>query len=129
MLHETHLDLNDASKLDLMWRGQKVISLGTSNSRGTIILYNENQFYEVIHSYGDPDGRTTWLITRKKVTISLFSGIYGPNRDQHEYYKTYTQITKGLISKYNVDNIYIGGDFNVELCKTIGRYSNKYKPY
>ncbi len=122
LLHETHINCDEARKLDFMWRGKYVVAPGSNSARGTIMLYAPNQFDNVIHQEADPEGRCTWMIATRKDSILLYSGIYGPNKNNHTFYTQYCRKTNELIEKYNVTECTIGGDLNIELKATAGRF-------
>jgi hypothetical protein len=125
LLHETHLDEKEAEKLDYMWCGSSVVSPGTNSARGTIMLYNENQFDKVLYKHGETNGRTTCLITEKNDTIHMFIGIYGPNKDNANFYKQLIDKAKDLIDTHSITSITLGGDLNVEIVKTVGRHAGR----
>lgn len=124
VLQETHLGDPDVGRLNTMWKGNYIMAPGSNQARGCIILFAEWHFDKILFTKGDADGRTAWLIGSKENETHMFIGIYGPNKKQDEYFSKLVTEAQQLIHKYNIDKISIAGDLNIEIVKTIGRYSN-----
>jgi hypothetical protein len=113
-LQETHID-ND-KQLSYMWRGRFVLSPSENSARGNILLYTQKSFDKIILEQGDPDGRTTWLVAERDNEPYLIVGIYGPNHHHLEYFRSTLDKAERFAEAHQVHNIYILGDFNVDIC-------------
>jgi hypothetical protein len=125
LLHETHINELEATKIDYMWRGCSIVAPGSNSSKGSIMLFCSNQFDEIHYKHGDPNGRSTWLVATKNEITHLFIGVYGPNRNNAEFFNQILTKANSIIHQYNVNTTTIAGDFNIELEKTIGRHASK----
>ncbi len=113
---ETHITDKRRSELQFGWRGGFVLSPGQSNSRGVLTCYSNKTFDSILYSHGDPNGRATWLVGEYDKKIELFVSIYAPNNGlNREYYTSITKEVKRIAELYNVLNIFILGDFNINL--------------
>jgi hypothetical protein len=113
-LQETHID-ND-KQINYMWRGKFVLSPSENNARGNLLLYTHKSFDKVILEQGDPDGRTTWLVAERDNEPFLIVGIYGPNHHHLDYFRSTLDKAETLANTHQIHNIYLLGDFNVNIC-------------
>jgi hypothetical protein len=92
------------------------MSPGRTNSRGVLTFFNNSCFENILLRKGDPNGRATWVIGEYNKKTEIFVSIYAPNSGQNaEYYLALLKETKRLCDLYNVHNIYVLGDFNIDL--------------
>jgi hypothetical protein len=82
----THLNLSKSKMLELMCRGDHVISPGTSQARGCLILFKPEQFDEILTKEGDDNCRMAWLVAKKDNETYLFATLYGTNTKQEEFF-------------------------------------------
>ena len=90
---------------------QRLWNHGSSNSRGTAILFNKNLNISILKSVCDPNGR--YVIADVNISDKVFTliNIYAPNDDCPQFF---TQIDN-LINQFHGDSIIFGGDFNCVL--------------
>lgn len=116
-LQETYLNLQDTSKLDIMWRGQYVISPGTANSCGVLILYSNKSFDNVIYQKGYDNGRCSILIAESNGVRQLFAAIYGPtlSSESIQFYSWLESELLTLQHTHEIQQFFILGDLNCTL--------------
>jgi exonuclease III len=126
---ETHLTDKRRSEIEYFWRGGFVLSPGCSNSRGVLTVFNSNLFEKVLYEFGDPNGRATWIAGENEGSNELFVSIYAPNGGANrEFFDAFFNKVKDITSKYDINNIYVSGDINVDLISTkINRNNRKIK--
>ena len=111
MLQETHSNV----EVERVWRAERGNSIfyahGTTAARGTCILI-KNSCTHVLHNVSsDEEGRYLILdITISSERYTLAS-IYAPNEDHPEFFQNFFV----TLSSMEIENILIGGDFNVPL--------------
>jgi len=114
-LQETHID-SKASLPSFLWREGLIISPSLNNARGVITFYNNNLFDDILYQDGTKDGRSTWIIGSFNNFVDMFVSIYAPNSGKNaEFYTSFFNKVNNLAAEYEVDNIYITGDFNLVL--------------
>ena len=108
-LQDVHWTCEMENQIKLDWGYDCFFSHGTSNSRGTAILLNDNFIFKA-HGYkSDPGGNWVILdITFSDIRVSL-ANIYGPNQDDPSFYKNIMD----EIESYNNAHSIICGDFNL----------------
>jgi endonuclease/exonuclease/phosphatase family metal-dependent hydrolase len=113
---ETHLTEKRASEISYLWRSNFLLSPGKSNARGVLTLYSNNLFENLIYQYADPNGRSTWLVGSSEGHTELFVSIYAPNNGVNaEFYKSLFNEISIVKERFNVDNVILLGDLNVDL--------------
>lgn len=108
LLQETHSTPNTAKKWELEWEGQSYFSGQQSNKEGVAILIHK--------SFNGTVSNFTEIIPGRMISLNIainnweftILNIYGPNTDNGEYFKTLVK----QLSKDEVNNYIIGGDFN-----------------
>jgi exonuclease III len=126
-LQETHTVLNDVKCWNNEWGTKALWCHGTSNSRGTAILFHSKFDFSIIKSVSDPNGR--FIIVDINVSGKIFTlvNIYAPNDDCPQFFK---EIDKQL-GNFQCDAIAFGGDFNCVLNLTLdkkgGRLQTNFK--
>ena len=107
-LQETHSTVNDITCWNNEWDSKAIWSHGTSNSKGTAILFHSKFDCSIIKSVADPNGR--YVIIDIKVSEKIFTcvNIYAPNDDCPQFF---VQIDN-MLDQFQGDNIIYGGDFN-----------------
>lgn len=110
-LQETHSTSSDISLWTNEWGAKALWSHGSSNSRGTAILFNKNLNISILKCMCDPNGR--YVIVDVKILDKVFTliNIYAPNDDCPQFF---TQIDN-LINQFHGNSIIFGGDFNCVL--------------
>ena len=121
-LQETH----STSEIEHIWRnewyGTIVYSHGSSNSKGTAILFRKNlKIKDLDVLYKSPDGRIVFVKVEIEQRIHYLLNLYSPNvlNSQIQFYN---QI-KGLLVKYTKmdDTIVMGGDYNIILDENLDK--------
>jgi hypothetical protein len=84
---ETHITEKRRSELHFSWRGDFVLSPGNSNSRGVLTCFTHKSFDSILYKFGDPNGRSTWIVGEYDKKTELFVSVYAPNNGRNkEYY-------------------------------------------
>jgi hypothetical protein len=124
---ETHL--TKGNLLDVMWRGDYVISPGSSQARGCILLFLSHQFDTVVSKFGHDNGRLSWVVAKKENEMYMFVNLYGPNTKQDSFYQEAFGLIQEASNRHNVTSLTISGDFNVEIStkKSKGRKVSIYE--
>ena len=113
-LQDTHFE-DKMERYILSERGyQGYFSNYASNSRGVAILFNNNFEFKVKRLYKGNDGNSLMVHMVVNQTDYLLVNIYGPNRDDPEFYSNLTQ----KIKNFDIRNVIIAGDFNLVLDPT-----------
>ncbi len=122
---ETHLDENDRSKIDLMWRGEYSLSPGGSKSRGCLTHYDNS--WEVLDEFKDPGGRFIVLTLKKNYGIFTIVNLYAPNVRNVEFFEVICKKVIETKDKYDSEVI-ITGDFNLVIDKNIDSLNRNQTP-
>ena len=111
LVQETHSTAKVEQQWKNEWGGTIIFSHGSSNSRGTCILF-KNNINMVIHgSQIDTEGRYV-IIDIEIDTIRLtLASVYGPNEDNPEFFLNFVE----HIESFENDNRIIAGDWNFVL--------------
>jgi len=129
-LQETHISENEYMLVQSLWREGLIYSPSNGKARGVITLYSNNLFDSVLYTEGTPDGRVTVLIGNYNGYIDMFVALYSPNSGKNaEFYNSFFLKVNNLIYKFNVNNVYICGDFNLILSSgmSCNRTQTKYE--
>jgi len=131
-LQETHIGSKESSLVRMLWRSGVIISPSINNARGVLTFYNSSLFENIILESGSSDGRSTWLIGSTGSQVEMFISIYSPNSGKNaEFYTAFFKKVNNLAVQYSVDNIFISGDFNLEIwpdknnLRKISKYEDK----
>ena len=110
MLQDTHFTNKEENYIRTQWGFDCFFNNFASNSRGVAILLNNNFESKVQRVEKDDSGNFLILDIQIEDNIITLVNIYGPNRDDPEFYKL-------ILSKINdTDNqVIIAGDFNLLL--------------
>ena len=109
-LQDVHCAPGSKDRFRSDWGGDVFISTHKNNSRGVAILFNNNFEYTVQDQIYDNHGNIAGLkIALSNQTIALLT-IYGPNKDEPEFYKT--QLSQCVVD-LDCDFLIICGDWNV----------------
>jgi len=110
-LQETHLDLTDKSRLDLMWKHQYVISPGTARRCGTLTLFDPA--WDLIAKESDNEGRCITSVLKKLNLTVIMANIYAPNDHNQDFYQTIYNNIVNLSLSYPDAGVIMAGDFNI----------------
>ena len=110
LLQDTHFTTKEQNYIHTKWGFECYFSNYSSQSRCVAILFNNNIELKVLKVAKDENGNKLILdaVTEGK-TITLIN-IYGPNRDEPDFYE---EINKYI--KYLDNQIILVGDFNMVL--------------
>ena len=107
-LQDTHLTEEKVSFFNCLWKGEAHHSCYTHNSRGTSILIDRNLQHKVLFKFISEKGNYVIIGCKIGSDTYVLGSIYGPNRDDPEFYKNIDDILVNVVC----DHIIIGGDFN-----------------
>ena len=111
LLQETHSDSICEQQWKNEWGGEIFFSHGTTNSRGVCILL-KNTFSRTIYSCkSDNNGRFLILDIEINNLRFLICSIYGPNRDEPEFFLNFIE----SVESFDTGNHVIAGDWNFVL--------------
>ena len=110
-LQDTHFQEKMETQVLSEWGYTGFFSSYASNARGVAILFNNNFEFKVKIAHRDTDGNCVMVLAQIKQNDFLFVNVYGPNRDDPEFYKDLNE----KIKEFRVDRVIIGGDFNLVL--------------
>ena len=85
-LQETHSEENTAGIWENEWGGKIYFSHGTSNSRGTSVMFKRGFKGDILDHYTDNDGRFVCCkVLFEGMTVCIAS-LYGPNKDSPMFF-------------------------------------------
>ena len=119
-LQETHSTKETESLWFADWDGEIIFSHGTSQARGTAILFSRNTPKSLSQSLIDKNGRYIVLdmdINGLKLTLCN-TCIYAPNNDDSEFFIDVIQKIESIPNDHRI----IGGDFNLVLDLDADKY-------
>ena len=93
------------------WGYESYFSSYNSNSRGVAVLFNNNFEFKVKDIDKGDRGSYIILTVRIKEIDILLVNLYGPNRDEPEFYNT----LKEKIMELDNPNVILAGDRNMVL--------------
>ena len=108
LLQDTHLTEDKLSSFNSLWTGRAYHSCYKNNSRGCSILINKSLHHEVIEEFTDNRGCYKLLQCRIGIETYLIGSIYGPNKDEPQFYTGIGDI----LDSVDCDHVLLGGDFN-----------------
>ena len=119
-LQDIHINSKMVEYVKSEWGCKALFSPYTSSSRGVCILFNKNFDFKIHDKKQDPNGNYLLLdITIEGSRCTLVT-IYGPNRDEPDFYDN----LKKNILKLNDDNpVVICGDWNLVLNPKLDLYN------
>ena len=114
LLQETYSEIKDEALWKDEWGGGIFFSHGTSHQKGVCILINPSYDLPVASHYSDQEGRIVIInLIIQKVKLSLCN-IYAPNNPMQQN-KFIQSLNEVLLSKVEIHNVIIGGDWIVTL--------------
>ena len=120
-LQETHFTKEDEKITENMWGGTIYNSYGSTQSAGVAILINSKCKIESKRIWGDEEGRCIVIELTVKERSILLVNVYGPNRDDPDFFIN----TINAISKTQISEVMVMGDFNVVLDPELDRKDKK----
>ena len=105
-LQDTHFEKNKEKQIRTEWGYESFFASYNSQSRGVAVLLNNTFDFKVNFIDFDPEGNFVILkLATMERTITLIN-IYGPNRDNPDFYSKINQ----KIDELNLTNIIWAGD-------------------
>ena len=96
-LQDTHFEPKIENFISAEWGYESYFSSYSSNSRGVAILFNNNFEFKVKdNSQGRTERNYIILTVRIKEIDILLVNLYGPNRDEPEFYNTLKDKDNGI---------------------------------
>ena len=115
LLQDTHVTQRTIPFFDTIWKGKCFHSCGTSNSRGSAIMFKHSLSPEIICEKYCPDGNYVIVVCKIRRTIYTICSIYGPNEDRPAFYKSFDECLEQLPQ----ENLFLGGDLNFVMDHTL----------
>lgn len=122
LLQDTHFNAKLENYIRAEWGYECYFASYSSNSRGVAILFNNNFEFEVRKVYKDSGGNYILLILKMLGKEFLICNIYGPNKDDPDFYVNLNE----KIKQFAPDNIIMGGDWNLVLDFDLDYYNYKH---
>ena len=110
LLEDTHFESNMDKDLEADWGYECFFASKNSQSRGVGILFNNNFEYKKHKIYKGDGGNFIFASISAFGKKYLIGAIYGPNKDNPDFYQNLTEFLKQNSSD---SEIILGGDFNV----------------
>ena len=126
-LQETYSEPNDENIWKSEWGGDIFFSHGSLHSRGVCILLNPSLNYTFENIHKDQTGRIISIDLSFNETSFSLCNIYAPN-DQRQQQEFIHDLNTYLMSNTDIDNLIIGGDWNVSLQAIDKKGGNPWKP-
>ena len=126
-LQETYSEPNDENIWKSEWGGDIFFSHGSIHSRGVCILLNPSLNCVVRNFHKDQIGRITSIDLNFNAKNLSLCNVYAPNdlRQQQEFIHS---LNTYLMSNTDVENLIIGGDWNISLQAIDKKGGNPWKP-
>ena len=112
-LQETHWSSRKQAMIRNKWGGKIVFDNGTTQARGTAILFNKNINVQLLTTERSGVGRFLMLNTLIENQKTLLCNIYAPNEDDPSFFLDIVE----RLEKYEAEISILGGDFNTNLTK------------
>ena len=126
-LQETYSEPNDEISWRSEWGGDIFFSHGSLHSRGVCILLNPSLNYTFENSHKDQIGRIISIDLNFNENKLSLCNIYAPN-DQRQQQVFLHNLSTFLMSNTDIENLLIGGDWNVSLQAIDKKGGSPWKP-
>lgn len=110
-LQDTHFEKKLEKYITSEWGYQAYFASNNSISRGVAILFNNTFEFKIKKVIRDIYGNYIFITVEMKGEDYLIANIYGPNRDNPEFYERLNTIIKN----FSCANIILTGDWNLVL--------------
>uniref|UniRef100_A0A3B4Z9Q3 exodeoxyribonuclease III n=1 Tax=Stegastes partitus TaxID=144197 RepID=A0A3B4Z9Q3_9TELE len=108
-LQETHMSKEESEKLCVGWVGHVFYSIGSSKSKGVIILVSKQLQFKCIRQIKDNSGRVIIVLAEIQSQKLILANIYAPNLDDQHFF---VDLERKLQTAGN-HTVVLGGDFNL----------------
>ena len=122
LLQDTHFDSKIERYVRAEWGYNCHFASKNSQSRGVAILFNNNFEYKIKKVYKDPDGNYIFASFSSMGKDFLLISVYGPNRDDPEFYNEIEQ----YIKEVGFSHLIIAGDWNLVLDSNLDYHNYKH---
>ena len=110
-IQDTHFESNMETLIKAEWGYECWFSSHSSRARGVAILFNNTFEFKLKQIYKDDSGNFIIIHVLIDSIDYVLANLYAPNRDEPLFFKN----IQNILNKLNVDNIVIGGDWNLLL--------------
>ena len=107
-LQDTHLTARALPYFNSLWKGGCYHACYSSCSRGSSILVSKNTEHNIIKEISSVCGNYVIAICRIGTEVFAFINIYGPNRDQPNFFVE----CFAHLENIEIDHVILGGDMN-----------------
>ena len=121
-LQDTHFEKKIESQIRMEWGYESFFASFNTQSRGVAVLLNNTFDFKVNLIEIDPLGNFIILKLNTMEKIITLINVYGPNRDNPEFYAQINQ----KIEQYNLTNIIWAGDWNLVLNPHVDYHNYKH---
>lgn len=108
-LQETHMSTEESKRLCGGWIGHVFYSVGSSKSKGVIILISKHLQFKCIKQITDDLGRIVIVLAEIQGQTLILANIYAPNGDDQTFF---IDLERKLQAAGSHDLV-LGGDFNL----------------
>lgn len=123
LLQDTHFNPKLENYILAEWGYKGFFASHNSSSRGVAVLFNNNFEFSVEKVKKDLNGNYIFVAAKILDKRVLIVSIYGPNKDNPEFYLALER----KIREIGIENVIIGGDWNLVLNFTLDYYNYKHK--
>lgn len=86
-----------------------------SNARGVAILFKRGVAFKIQEEIIDPEGRFLLLQVKFNEDLITFLNLYAPTQSEGREQEEFIRKVGNSLDKLEVSDLYVGGDFNVQL--------------
>lgn len=109
-LQETHTSKEECEKLCVGWVGHVFYSIGSSKSKGVVILVSKHLQFKCLNQIKDNSGRVIIVLAEIQSQKLILANIYAPNFDDQNF----LQISRVACALLGIMlSFWGGGDFNL----------------
>ena len=108
-LQETHLSIEESEKLRRGWVGHVFYSIGSSKSKGVIILISKHLQFKCLKQIKDDSGRMIIVLAEIQSQKLILANIYAPNVDDQDFFFDLER----KLQAAGDQAVVLGGDFNL----------------
>ena len=116
-LQDTHLTTNKIQFFESLWKGKTYHSCYSNNSRGTSILIDRNVQHTILFEYLCDRGNYVIVGCRIGQETFVLGSIYGPNKDEPNFYEQIDELLKGQSQLLKGRPIYSNDCGKYSLCQ------------
>jgi exonuclease III len=110
LLQDTHFHPNMEKRIQNEWGHDACFASYTSNSRGVVILFNNNFEYKIVSIYKDIGGNFVFVHIKMFEKDIMIVNVYGPNKDDPTFYGNLEERVREM---GQFEHVIFGGDWNL----------------